>query len=163
MVEAARGRVERLEQAVVDGHVGVRERVQERGLADVRVAGQRDGGRLRALTGLAANVALLAELGQPSPEERDPPPGQPPVGLELRLPRASRADPAAESLEVLPHPPHAREVVFQLGELDLQLPLGALGMLREDVEDQLRAVDDACLEGVLEGALLGRRELVVDE
>ena len=36
-------------------------------------------------------------------------------------------------------------------------------MLREDVEDQLCPVDDACLQCVLERALLGRTELVVDE
>ena len=36
-------------------------------------------------------------------------------------------------------------------------------MLREDVEDQLRAVDDARLERVLERSLLWRAELVVDD
>jgi hypothetical protein len=43
---------------------------------------------------------------------------------------------------VLPHAPHARKVVLELRELDLQLALGAPRMLREDVEDQLRPVDD---------------------
>ena len=62
-----------------------------------------------------------------------------------------------------PHPPHAGQVVLELGELDLELPLGADGVLGEDVEDQLRPVDDAGREGVLEGALLGRIELVVDD
>ena len=60
-------------------------------------------------------------------------------------------------------PAHAREVVLELRELDLELPLGAPRVLREDVEDQLGAVDDAGLERVLEGALLRRAELVVDE
>ena len=73
------------------------------------------------------------------------------------------ADAAAEALEVLPHPPHPREVVLELRELDLELSLGADGVLGEDVEDQLRAVDDARLERVLERALLRRAELVVDD
>ena len=64
---------------------------------------------------------------------------------------------------MLPHPAHAREVVLELRELDLELALGAARMLGEDVEDQLRAVDDARRERVLEAALLGRAELVVDE
>ena len=64
---------------------------------------------------------------------------------------------------MLPHAAHPREVVFELRQLDLELPLGADGVLREDVEDQLRAVDDARLELVLEQPLLGRRELVVDD
>ena len=60
-------------------------------------------------------------------------------------------------------PAHARQVVLELRELDLELALGADGVLREDVEDQLGAVDDARLKLVLEQALLRRRELVVDE
>ena len=60
-------------------------------------------------------------------------------------------------------PAHPRQVVLELRELDLELPLGADGVLGEDVEDQLRAVDHARLERVLEIPLLRRIELVVDE
>ena len=60
-------------------------------------------------------------------------------------------------------PAHPRQVVLELRELDLELALGADGVLGEDVEDQLRAVDDARRERVLERALLGRVELVVDD
>ena len=42
VLERARRRIERLEQAVVDGRLGPGERVQERRLADVRVAGECD-------------------------------------------------------------------------------------------------------------------------
>src|SRR5262249_20229080 len=85
------------------------------------------------------------------------------VGLELRLTGAARADTAAEALEVLPHAAHAGKVVLELRELDLQLSLGGGRVLREDVEDQLRAVDHACAERVLEETLLRGIELVVDE
>ena len=64
---------------------------------------------------------------------------------------------------MLPHPPHPREVVLELRQLDLELALGAARVLGEDVEDQLRAVDHARLEQVLEPPLLARDELVVDE
>ena len=64
---------------------------------------------------------------------------------------------------MLPHAAHARQVVLELRELDLELALGADRVLGEDVEDQLRAVDDARRERVLERALLGRVELVVDD
>ena len=43
------------------------------------------------------------------------------------------------------------------------LPSALDGVLGEDVEDQLRAVDDARLQRVLERPLLRRSELVVDE
>ena len=64
---------------------------------------------------------------------------------------------------MLPHAPHPRQLVLELRQLDLELALGAPRVLGEDVEDQLGAVDDPRLEGVLERPLLGRVELVVDD
>jgi hypothetical protein len=91
-----------------------------------------------------------ADLFQAPAKEGDPPSCQPAIGLELRLAGASRTDApahdtktAAKALEVLPEAAHAREVVLELGKLDLELALGATRMLGEDVEDQLRAIDDA--------------------
>ena len=60
-----------------------------------------------------------------------------------------------------PQAAHAREVVLELRELDLQLALGAVRVPGEDVEDHRRAVDDRHPELRLEVALLARRELVV--
>src|SRR5207302_9791734 len=126
VLEAARGRVERLEQAVAHRDAGVGERVEERRLARVRVAGERDRRRLGAPPLLAPDVALAAQLAQPLAEERDAGARQTAVRLELRLARAARAYPCAEAagaapetLEVLPHSPHPREVVLELRELDL--------------------------------------------
>ena len=64
---------------------------------------------------------------------------------------------------MLPHAAHPRQVVFELRQLDLELALGGDGVLGEDVEDQLGAIDDAGLERILERALLNRRDLVVDD
>jgi hypothetical protein len=64
---------------------------------------------------------------------------------------------------VLPHSPHAGEVVLELRQLDLELALRADGVLGEDVEDQLRAVDHARLKRILELPLLHGCELVVDQ
>ncbi len=163
MLEASGRRVERLEQPVADGYTGVGERVEKRRLAGVRVARKRDCGRFGPPPFLPADVALAAQLAQPAAEEGDAPAREAPVGLELRLARAAGADAAAEPLEVLPQPPHPRQVVLELRELDLELALGAHGMLSEDVEDQLCPVDDPRLEHVLKRPLLGRTELVVDE
>jgi succinyl-diaminopimelate desuccinylase len=170
VLEAARRRVDRLEQPVADRDVRVGERVQECRLACVRVPGERHGRRLGAPPLLPPYVALAAQLAQPLAEERDATARQTAVRLELRLARAARADPCAEAagaapetLEVLPHSPHPREVVLELRELDLELSLGADGVLGEDVEDQLRAIDDPRLERVLERSLLRRAELVVDD
>ena len=99
-------------------------------------------------------------------ERRDPVAREPAVGLDLRLARSAGSDPAvdppgAEPLEVRPQAPHPREVVLELGELDLQLALGAVGVGGEDVEDDRRAVDHRHAERRLEVALLARRQLVV--
>ena len=106
---------------------------------------------------------MALDLTETALEQRDPPICETAVGLELRLAGAARSDTAAQALEVLPHPAHPRQVVLQLGQLDLELPLGRDGVLGEDVEDQLRSVDDARGQCVLERALLGRIELVVDD
>ena len=163
VVEAARRRVERLEEAVLDRDVGARQRVEQGRLADVRVPGERDRRHLRPLALLASNAALRLERLEPGAEHGDAVAGHPAVALELRLTGAARADAATEALEVLPHAAHPRQVVLELRELDLELALGADRVLGEDVEDQLRAVDDARRERVLERALLRRVELVVDD
>ena len=54
VLERPRGRVERLEEPVVDRGLGPGERVEQRGLADVRVAGEGDGRRLGAHARLPA-------------------------------------------------------------------------------------------------------------
>ena len=112
---------------------------------------------------LAPSRAVRAQLAQATAQKRDAPIRHAAVALELRLAGAARADAAAEALEVLPHPAHARQVVLELGELDLELSLGGDGVLGEDVEDQLRPIDDTGGERVLERPLLHRIELVVDE
>src|SRR5207253_2767856 len=84
----------------------------------------------------------------------DPVAGQAAVGLDLRLPRSTGADPAvyaprAEPLEVRPQPAHAGKVVLELGQLDLELALGRVGVVGEDVEDHRGAIDHGDAEGPL--------------
>src|SRR4030095_6085034 len=99
---------------------------------------------------LPARRAVLAHLLQPAAQQRDLPARDPARVLELRLTGAPRADActqrsgtAAEALEVLPHAAHAREVVLELRQLDLELALRGPRVLGEDVEDQLGPVDDS--------------------
>ena len=60
-----------------------------------------------------------------------------------------------------PQPAHAGQVVLELGQLDLELALGGVGVVGEDVEDDRGAVDHGHVERLLEVALLARLELVV--
>ena len=87
----------------------------------------------------------------------------PAVGLELALAGAPRPDAALGARQVGPQPRQARQLVLELRQLDLEAALVGLRVQREDVEDQPAAVDDLDLEELLEGALLGRRQLVVGD
>ena len=111
---------------------------------------------IRALSRLRSSVIRLRAMRRSVSSWLSPGPLRADAG-------ADRAAAAAEPLEVLPGAAHARQVVLELRQLDLELALGRDGVLGEDVEDQLRAVDDAGGERVLERPLLRRRELVVDE
>jgi hypothetical protein len=53
--------------------------------------------------------------------------------------------------------------MLQLRQLDLQLAFGALRALREDVEDEAHAIDDAAVQRALEVALLCPREGMIED
>ena len=61
-----------------------------------------------------------------------------------------------------PEPGQARQLVLELGELDLEPALVGLGVEGEDVEDQPAPVDDLDVEQALQGLLLalGGEELL---
>ena len=65
VLEASRRRIERLEEAVLDRDLGAGERIQQRRLADVRVAGESNGRRCIAPPFLPLGCALLLHILQP--------------------------------------------------------------------------------------------------
>jgi hypothetical protein len=85
------------------------------------------------------------------------------VGLELRLAGAAGADPPFEALEVGPLAAQSRENVLVLRQLNLETAFLRAGVLREDVEDQRRAIKHLHVERLLEVALLRRRQLIVED
>jgi hypothetical protein len=56
-----------------------------------------------------------------------------------------------------------REKILELGELDLPFAFTGAGPPREDIENQLRAIDDLAVEPLLELSELGWRQLVVED
>jgi hypothetical protein len=95
-------------------------------------------------------------------QQRDAVHGQAAVGFQLRFARTAQTDTATDTLQMAPHPLQARQLVAQLGELDLQLSLAALRTASEDIENQFGAVDDAHLERSFEVAPLCRRQIAID-
>ena len=86
-----------------------------------------------------------------------------PVGLQLRFARSASADPAAELRHFHAASRQPRKHVFELGQFHLQLTFTSAGVPRKDIENQLRAIDDARVDHALDVALLRRREIVIEQ
>src|SRR5207249_5514686 len=83
------------------------------------------------------------------------------LDLDLGLAGASTGADAAHLAVVVIGPDQPRKQVVELGRLHLQSTLPGASVLREDVEDQLGAVDDPRLELLFEVALLARAQVLV--
>ena len=62
-----------------------------------------------------------------------------------------------------PCPESRGKQVLQLRQFHLQTAFGGAGAAREDIENQLGAVDDLDAGGAFKIALLGGREIVIDD
>ena len=162
-LQTTRRGVERGEQAVLDQHPGVGDPVEQGGLAGVGVADDRDGVETRTLARLALRRAGFADVAEVGFELVESALDTPAVDLELRLARTTRTDEAAGLLaELVALAAQPRQLVAQLGQLDLGLAFLAVGVLREDVEDHGGAIERGTTEVALEVALLCRGQLVVE-
>ena len=153
--------IERRERLVGDEHVGVRERVEQRGLAGVRVAGERREEETLAGARPTRALALARDLGEPLLQVLDALPDDLTVALELALAGAAGPDAAAQPRHLLAAAGQTRQPVFELRELHLDATLARARVAREDVEDHPGAVHDGDVRRLLERPLLRRRELVV--
>ena len=165
------GRVEGREQRVLDEHPGVGEPVEQRGLAGVGVARDRDAGDVVARALLAHRLAGALEVLELAAQLGDLGVDAAPVGLDLGLTGTTATDAAAVGADAATGlagevaTPAAQPLlhVLQLGELDLRLALLGLRVLGEDVEDQPGAVDRLDLELVLEVAQLAGGQVAVED
>ena len=159
----AHERVERHEELVRHRSAAARERVEQRGLSGVGVAHQGHHRRLAPRARLAPGQALAADVLDLATHRLDPLPDPAAVRLQLRLAGPAGSDPAAEPRQQHAAPRQPRQQVVELRQLDLEPALARARPAREDVEDQLRAVERLALDLLLQVALLGRRELLVEE
>src|SRR5207253_6743252 len=86
-----------------------------------------------------------------------------PIFLELGLAGSAAADAAGQTAHRVSFAAQPRQTIAELRQLDLQLAVAALRALREDVEDQLRAVDDLELGRFGNRVQLRRREVLVED
>ena len=162
-MDAAHGSVERGEQLIRGERAGAGEAIEQRRLAGIRLTHERSGAHRGAPPCAALGCTLTSHLRQAFVQHPDACSQKPAVGLELLFARAAQADAAFLALEVGPASDQAGELMFDLGELDLQFAFCALRAQREDVEDERRAVDDAAVECALEIALLGAGQRMIED
>ncbi len=85
------------------------------------------------------------------------------VGLELGFARSAGADSAAQLRHFHAPSGQSRQHIFELRQFHLQLAFTGSGMAREDIQNQLRPIDDAGVNNALDIALLRRRKIVIEE
>src|SRR5690606_28209402 len=124
-------RVERREELVLHQDAGAGEAVEQRGLARVRVSGDRHGGDPVRPATAAFGVADRLHVPDVAAQLGDPGVDPPTVELDLRLTGTTRAHALAGAADLATGLPRhrltpatqARQEVLQLGELDLRLAL----------------------------------------
>src|SRR4051794_30170162 len=115
-----------------------------------------------ALATLALDRANFANAFELPLETRDSFLDAAAVDFELRFTRAPRADAASLPRKVAPHPSQTRQQILQLRQLDLEAAFAAPGALREDVENELGAIEHFPRQQIFQVASLGRRKFVVE-
>ena len=160
--QLAGGGVEGGEELILGQGIGTGERVEQRGLAGIGVADDGDG--LHGLSG--APAAMGASLRAAAARSRwsswtDPVLNAAAVGLELGLAGSAGTDAGAEAGERPLGADEPRQGIAELCQFYLQAAVAGAGVLREDIEDYCRAVEDLQAGSVLQAALLVGGQLVV--
>lgn len=161
--KSATGGVEGGEELVGDAHFAGGQNVEEGGLPGVGVSHDGDDGQTALLSSVSPKLPLVGELFNLPLQAGHPLPGATTVDFQLGLTGASPTDAPGESREPGIEIGETGEVVFELSELYLELSVTALGVLCEDVEDELCSVDDFQLGEAGDGSGLGGSEVVVED
>ena len=162
-IDIAHHRVQRGEQLVLHQHVRAGQRVEQRGFAGVGIAHQRDGGLALLFPAGAAQIPVALELLQIALQIVDALADAPAIHLQTRFAGAAGADAAAQTGHGRALTGQPGQAILHLRQLHLQLALGGLGALGEDVQNQRRAVDDLHAQRVFQIPLLRAGQLVVED
>ena len=179
-----RGKTQRTDRGIKCGkhprrnqHFRAAQGIEQRGLACVGVTHQRDGAKRDGIAGFTAQRPLLANFINADLDFADAVANPAPVGLQFLFAGSAHADasgsaarsPSATSTALTAEARHrgslsrqAGKHVIQLRQLDLQLAFTAPRMPRENVENQLCAVDHVAFGGFFNVALLHGRKIAVE-
>lgn len=156
--------IERREQQILGHDSGVGQPVEQRRLARIGIADQRDDRPGRLLPPLAMQPARALDLFELATQLGHAVADHPAVGLDLRFAGATeKAEAAALALEMGPAAHQPSCLIIEMRQLDLQSSFGCRGALAENFEDEAGAVDHLDLEPLFQIALLDGREAAIDD
>ena len=158
-----------------DRQLGADQAVEQRGLAGIGIPNQRHDGNVRFSALLPVAIAVLTDfiefLFKPDNFFLDFPPIHFQLGFAgpTQTDSAHAAGPARGAAclpcEVRPGSGQPGQAVAVLRQFHLQHPFACVGVVREDIQNQSGAVDNALAASqfLFEFALVARRELVIKE
>src|SRR5947207_15346289 len=112
------------------------------------------------LATLSLDRAGLAHRFQLALESGDPLLDTAAIDFQLRFTRTTRANSTGLPRQVMPHPGETRQKILQLSQLDLQTAFTAARALCENIQDQLRTIENFARKQIREVPSLRRRELI---
>ncbi len=159
--ELTGGGVKSREEPVLGKHSCSREAVEKRRFSGVGVANQRGDRPVSAEAALALHGAVLAHAAQIAFQAGDAFLNAAAVDFKLCLAGAACSNSACLTRKVGPHSGETRQKILQLRKLDLEAALTSSRTSRENIENQLGAVQDLAAGQLFEIAPLRRGKLVV--
>ena len=160
--QAARCGIQRVKQTIVCRDACIRELIEQRGFACVRVADQRNNRDGIFQPALALHAAHAAHLVQLRAQARNALADVTAVRLEFGLAGAARADAAAETGHGLAHAGKPRQQILILRQLHLQPALGRLGTLGKNIENEGAAIQNRRLCQLLKRTDLRGRKVIIE-
>src|SRR5216683_652647 len=164
------------EHARRDENLGTAQRVKQRGFAGVGVADKRDRAQRHGIARLAPQRTLFAYAFNIFLDFRNSVANPAAICFQFFFARPANSDAAATTTRAagssgsfaalagqrsaLSSEP--RKHIVQLRQLDLQLAFAAARMPRENIQDQLSAIDDAARRVFFDIALLHRRKVAIE-
>src|ERR1019366_9680192 len=138
------------------------ERVEQRGLASVRITHEGDHSQRHSLARIAPRGALAPHRFNGSLYLADSLANPPTIGFELLLAGSPRPNATAESRKFFAASGQSRQQIIQLREFDLKLPFARSSVSRENIQNKLRAVNYTAIGAFFHVAELHGRQIVID-